>query len=61
MGTASLTTLAPVPALPLEGWPEWLTAAVDSGSLSGRGATPISMESGALILVCNDEKGYFWR
>jgi hypothetical protein len=61
MDTPAITALTPVPALPLEGWPAWLSAEVDRGSLPRRGAALIRTQSGALVLVCDDEKGYYWR
>lgn len=61
MGTRSLSTPAPVPALPLDGWPEWLSAVADAGDLSRRSATFIRTDSGSLVFACDEEKGYFWR
>jgi hypothetical protein len=61
MEPPSLSPLASVPALRLEGWPEWLAGVVDAGALSRRGAIIVPSRTGALVLVCEAGKGYFWR
>lgn len=45
----------------LAGWPVWLTGAVTPEGLSGRGALVVKTREGAMALMCEHGRGYFWR
>lgn len=61
LGASSMTGVAAVPALRLDGWPEWLSSEVRPDTVLQRGGLAVTGERGTLLLTCEDEKGYFWR
>lgn len=61
MEAPAIITLTPVPTLPLEGWPEWLTSSLALDAARDRGAVAAPVAGGALLLTCEEGKGYFWR
>ena len=61
MVTSVSTKLGSIPALPLEGWPAWLSSEVTLDSILQRRGVVAAAERGNLLLMCEDRKGYFWR